>query len=144
MGEGIIRTILMSRVTSLVARVLLTLPFWSNGLMKLFDFSGGIAEMEHFGFLPGAAFNLAIIIVHLGGSLLIIARRWVWLGAGALGVFNALTILLVHRFWAMEGHQAIITLYTAEEHIGMIGGLILVSILAARDSPVIRPSNQVF
>jgi transmembrane protein len=132
MIDGIIRVILTARSTSHVARVLLTLPFWSNGLMKLFDFSGGIAEMEHFGFLPGAAFNLATIILHLTASILIITGRWVWLGAGALGIFNALTILLVHRFWTMEGHQAIITLYTVEEHIGMIGGLILVSILAAR------------
>lgn len=138
MGEGIIRTILMSRTTSFVARVLLTLPFWSNGLMKLFDFSGGVAEMEHFGFLPGVAFNIATIIVHLAGSALIVSGRWVWLGAGALGIFNALTILLVHRFWAMEGHQAVVTLYTAEEHIGMIGGLILVSILAARGEATTR------
>lgn len=125
-----IRRLLNSPATFVLARILLTLPFWSSGLVKLIDFSGGVAEMEHYGFTPGIAFNVATIIVQLGGSLLIIFNRFTWLGAGALGIFTGLTILLVHNFWAKEGEMAMIHMFLALEHIGMIGGLILVAILA--------------
>lgn len=67
-------------------------------------------------------------------TALIIMQRWTWAAAGALGVFTLLTIALVHRFWMFDGLRHTIALYTAEEHIGMIGGLIAVSILAAHDN----------
>jgi transmembrane protein len=47
-------------------------------------------------------------------------------------VFTFLTILIVHAFWRLEGERAITALHTAGEHVGMIGALILVSILALR------------
>ncbi|WBV43065.1 DoxX family protein [Pseudoroseomonas cervicalis] len=119
-------------VVELLARILLTFPFWGSGLAKLIDFQGGTAEMAHFGFQPAALVNIAVIVTQLGGSALIILNRWTWLGAGALGVFTALTIPLVHRFWALEGERAIIAFHTATEHVGMIGALVVVSILAER------------
>lgn len=126
------QSLLNSKATEYVARVLLTFPFWGSGLAKLIDFSGGVAEMEHFGFTPGVTFNVATIIVQLGGSALIIANRLTWLGAGALGVFTALTILLVHRFWVLEGEVGTVAFHTATEHVGMIGAMIVVSVLSAR------------
>lgn len=118
---------------ALLARVLLTLPFWGSGLAKLFDFPGGVAEMAHFGLEPAALFNVATVIVQLGGSALIIAGRLSWLGAGALGVFTALTIPLVHHFWSIpEEPFRTIAFHTAAEHVGMIGGLMLAAILSAR------------
>jgi len=130
-----IAAILSSRVTEFVARVLLTFPFWGSGLAKLIDFSGGVGEMEHFGLTPGWVYNVATIIVQLGGSALIIFNRMTWLGAGALGAFTALTIPLVHAFWRLEGERGIVAFHTATEHVGMIGGLILVSILAHLRTP---------
>jgi transmembrane protein len=127
-----VQALLNSKATEYFARVLLTFPFWGSGLAKLIDFSGGVAEMEHFGLTPGVTFNVATIIVQLGGSALIIANRLTWLGAGALGVFTALTILLVHRFWALEGEVGIVAFHTATEHVGMIGAFVVVSVLSAR------------
>ncbi len=124
--------ILSSRAVEFLARVVLTFPFWGSGLAKLIDFSGGVAEMEHFGLAPGWAFNVATLIVQLGGSALIIANWMTWLGAGALGVFTALTIPLVHAFWRLEGEKGVVAFHTATEHVGMIGALVLVSILAHR------------
>jgi len=129
-----ISSILENRFTFLIARILLTLPFWASGLSKLIMFDQGVAEMEHFGFTPGVVFNIAVIVTQLGGSLLVILNRATWLGAGALAVFTALTILLVHTFWNKEGEAAMISMFFALEHISVIGGLILVSILAQRDS----------
>lgn len=118
---------------ALLARVALTFPFWGSGLSKLLDFQAGAAEMAHFGLQPAAFFNIATILVQLGGSLLIIANRLAWLGAGALAVFTALTIALVHHFWTMtEEPFRTIAFHTATEHVGIIGGLIAIAILGAR------------
>jgi len=125
-----IRAILLNRAVLLLARILLTFPFWGSGLAKLIDFQGGVAEMAMFGLNPPVAFNIATIIVQLAGSALIIANRSAWLGAGALGVFTALTIPLVHHFWSLEDDRAIVAFHTATEHVGMIGALILAAILA--------------
>ena len=51
-------------------------------------------------------------------------------------MFTALTIPIVHHFWTMEGAASLHAFHTAAEHIGTIGGLITVSIVAARMSPV--------
>ena len=127
-----INAILSNRAVEILARVVLTFPFWGSGLDKLINFGGGVAEMRHFGLEPAIAFNIATIVVQLGGSALVIANRLTWLGAGALGVFTALTIPIVHRFWAMQGEASVHAFHTAAEHVGTIGGLVLVSILAAR------------
>lgn len=130
-----IDALLSNRGTEIAARILLTFPFWASGLIKLLDFQGGVAEMRHFGLEPAWLFNSLTIFVQLTGSALIIARRWTWLGAGALGIFTFLTIPIVHAFWRLEGERAITALHTAGEHLGMIGALVLVSILALRPRP---------
>jgi transmembrane protein len=127
-----IRPILLSSGTLLAARILLTFPFWGSGLAKLIDFQGGVAEMAMFGLNPPAAFNVAVLLTQLVGSALIIANRWTWLGAGALGVFTALTIPVVHHFWSLDGERAVVAFHTATEHVGMIGALVLVAALSER------------
>jgi transmembrane protein len=110
-----------------LARILLTFGFWASGLAKLIDFQGGVAEMAHFGLEPAVAFNVATIITQLVGSALVILNRWTWLGAGALGVFTALTIPLVHHFWTMEEPFRTIEFHVVMEHITVIGGLMVVA-----------------
>ncbi|WP_420136885.1 DoxX family protein [Sphingomonas sp.] len=132
---NVINRFLRSRRVGMLARAALTFPFWASGLAKLFDFQAGAAEMAHFGLEPPAVFNVATFIVQLGGSLLIISNRLVWLGAGALGTFTGLTIFLVHHFWDMTDEPfRTIAFHTATEHIGMIGGLVAIAILAAGNS----------
>jgi transmembrane protein len=113
-----------------LARVVLTFAFWGSGLAKLINFNEGVAEMAHFGFSNPILINVLTIITQLGGSALIILNRWTWLGAGALGVFTGLTILLVHNFWAHTGPEKMIHFHFAGEHVTVIGALILVSILS--------------
>ena len=110
-----------------LARTVLTFMFWASGLSKLIDFNAGVAEMAHFGLEPAVAFNIATIITQLGGSILIILNRWTWLGAGALAVFTALTIPIVHHFWTMEEPFKTIEFYVVMEHITVIGALMVVA-----------------
>ncbi len=117
----------------MIARALVTLPFWLSGLFKLFAFDAGVAEMMRAGLEPATAFNIATIFVQLAGSALVIVGRHAWLGAGALGIFTGLTILLVHRFWAItEEPFRTIAFHVSVEHVGLIGGLLGIAILAAR------------
>lgn len=127
-----IEALLDNRAIGVAARVLLTFPFWGSGLAKLIDFNGGVAEMAMFGLQPAVAFNIAVLTTQLVGSVLIILNIATWLGAGMLGVFTALTIPIVHHFWSLEGERAIVAFHTATEHVGMIGALIVVSILSIR------------
>ena len=121
--------LLSSPAFGVVARVLVTFVFWSSGLAKLFDFAGAVAEMEKYGVLPAALMAALVIIVQLGGSALVISGWNVWLGAGALGVFTALTIPIAHAFWGMPGEAAFFEMLFAIEHISVVGGLMLVAIL---------------
>ncbi len=83
--------------------------------------------MQHFGLEPAVAFNIAVIVTQIGGSLLVILNRYAWLGAGALAVFTALTIPIAHNFWAMEEPMKTLEFYVVMEHITVIGGLMVVA-----------------
>lgn len=115
---------------ALLARIVLTFAFWGSGLAKLINFQEGVAEMAMFNLPQPVLINVLTVVTQLGGSLLIILNRWTWLGAGALAVFTALTIPLVHNFWAKEGAAAVGAFHTATEHVTVIGALMIVSILS--------------
>lgn len=116
----------------LLARIVLTFMFWASGLAKLIDFSGGTAEMAHFGLEPAAFFNTATLVVQLAGSLLIILNIRAWIGALALAVFTALTIPIAHTFWTMEEPMRTVEFYVVMEHVSIIGGLLVVAWATAR------------
>jgi transmembrane protein len=111
-----------------LSRIVVTFMFWYAGFGFLFDFSGAQATMALTGLQPLWLVAALTILVELGASLLIVLDRWVWLGAGALGVFTLLTIPLVHHFWTMEGGAAISARLESEEHLTVVGGLMILSI----------------
>jgi transmembrane protein len=129
MTPSMINVLLASPAFGVLARVLLTLAFWSSGLVKLVDFAGAVAEMEKYGVTPAVPMAIAVIAVQLGGSALVISGRHVWLGAGALGVFTVLTIPIAHAFWTMTGEAAFFEMLFAIEHLSVIGGLMVIAIL---------------
>lgn len=117
---------------ALLARVLLTFPFWFSGIVKLLDFHGTLGEMQHFKLAPAALFGVLVIAVQLLGSMLIITRRAAWLGSGALIVFTLLTIPVAHAFWKETGIMAFLDSMFVVEHIGMVGGLLLAAVFCAQ------------
>lgn len=115
----------------LLARLVVTAPFWLSALSKSINFDMGAAEMARVGLEPAAAFNIATIIVQTAGALLIISGHYVSIGAAMLGLFTMLTIPLVHHFWTMtEEPFRTIAMHTASEHIGLIGGLLGIAVLS--------------
>lgn len=129
--QDLIQSLLRSRWLYHLGAIVLTYVFWWSGLNKVFDFAGAQAEMRHFGLNPPALFALLTILVQLGGSaLIIIGSRLAWLGAGALAIFTLATIPLAHRFWEMEGMVAFLEKALVQEHITVIGGLLMAAVLA--------------
>ncbi|WP_432347282.1 DoxX family protein [Shinella yambaruensis] len=125
--SALIDSITGSRAFGLLARTILTSMFWLSGIAKLADFNAGIAEMAHFGLEPPALFNIATAVTQIVGSVLIIANRWTWLGAGMLAVFTALTIPIAHTFWTMQEPMRTIEFHVVMEHITVIGALMVVA-----------------
>jgi uncharacterized membrane protein YphA (DoxX/SURF4 family) len=115
-----------------ICRGALVSAFLIGGIQKLVDFPGAIAEQAHFGLQPAALWAAAAVIVELGGSVVVILGRWVWLGAGGLGVLTAVAMLTANSFWTLAGHERFIAVNAFFEHLGLIAGLILVCVL--RDS----------
>src|SRR5262249_8547846 len=111
--------------------VALTYIYWWSALTKLWEFSAAEAEMPHFGLQPAAFFASATIVLQLGGAgLIICGGRFAWLGAGALALFTLATIPLAHDYWNMTGGQAFAEKNLAQEHITVVGGLVLAAIAA--------------
>ncbi|HBS54320.1 MAG TPA: DoxX family protein [Stenotrophomonas sp.] len=112
------------RVAWLITRVLLSLVFLSSGLAKLFDFQGGMADMQSAGLHPAWLFNLTTAAVLLAGAALILLDRWMMVAAVGLSLFLLGTIVLVHHFWSLSGEPAQHALFFALEHLSLIGGLL--------------------
>lgn len=104
--------------------------FLVSAVIKLLNFPAAIIEQESLGLHPGAFWAGLTIFVQLTGSLLVISGRFVWLGAGALGVFTAVAAAMAHGFWTMQGQEQFVAMNIFLEHIGLIGGLIMTALVA--------------
>ena len=118
------------RWTWLAARVALTSPYIVGAIIKLGDLSAATLEQEHFGLHPGLPWAALTIAVEILGPLMIISGRYVWLGAGMLGVFTGLADLLANRFWEMTGAARFAATNGFFEHIALIAGFMLAALAA--------------
>jgi hypothetical protein len=84
-----VQAILEWRWTWPIARFALVVTLVASGLRKIANFSGGVAEMAEAGMPAPVAMALLSNYVELTSSVLALIGRWVWLGAGMLGVFTA-------------------------------------------------------
>lgn len=120
-----------SRYLFLVCSAALTFVYWWSGFTKLWDFAGAQAEMAQFGLNPPALYAGLTILVQLGGAaLFVFGQRFAWMGAIALGGFTVFTIPVAHRFWEMNGVIAVLDKALVQEHISLIGGLMLAALMA--------------
>jgi uncharacterized membrane protein YphA (DoxX/SURF4 family) len=116
-----------------ISRAALVSAFLIGGIQKLVDFPAAVAEQAHFGLQPAWLWAAAAIVVELGGSALVIFGRWVWLGAGGLGVLTAVAMLTANDFWAKTGDDRFMAINAFFEHLGLVAGLVLISLLSLRE-----------
>jgi len=119
------------RPTWFLARLLLIGAYLLGGLVKLTDWAGAVAEQAHFGMQPPALWAALTIVVELVGPVLILTGRWIWLGAGMLGVFTLLAAFTANAFWTMPpGPERFGATNAFFEHLGLIGGFVLAALVA--------------
>ncbi len=124
-------TIVNHRLTWFLARLALVGAYLLGGIVKLADWPAAVAEQMHFGMTPPAVWAAVTIAVELIGPLLILSGRLVWLGAGMLGVFTLLAAITANAFWTMPaGAMRFAATNAFFEHLGLIGGFILVARIA--------------
>jgi transmembrane protein len=130
--------LLNSRVVLLIARIMVTAPFIVGGLTKLLNWQAGVAEMAHVGLYPASFFNALTFCTQLIGSALVIANRWTWLGAGALGIFTLWATYLAHRFWDYTGDERFMQMNSFFEHWTIAAAFILVAAMSFRNRPNVQ------
>lgn len=101
--------------------------YLQGGLVKAFAFDGAVAEMAHFGMTPAAPFAAAVIVLELGASLLILSGAYRWLGALALAGFTLVAACVANRYWEMDGMPRMAAMNAFYEHLGLVGGFVLVA-----------------
>jgi uncharacterized membrane protein YphA (DoxX/SURF4 family) len=111
------------------ARIALVSAYLAGGVTKLLDFHAAVLEQEHFGLYPGWLWASLSIIVELGGSTLVIAYRAVWLGAGSIGCLTFIAMLVANNFWDMQGQARFMAFNSFFEHLGLIAGLVVVTMV---------------
>lgn len=111
------------------ALLLLCAAYIQGPVTKILDFPGAVAEMDHFGLFPAPLFAVGVIVFELAMSALILVGRWRGLAALALAGFTLAATFLALRFWEMPAGQGrMMAMNGFFEHLGLIGGFILVAI----------------
>jgi len=110
-----------------VALLALCAAYLQGGLTKAFDFAGAIAEMQHFGLPYAVPLAALTIVVEIGASLLILTGIKRWAGALVLAGFTLFATLVANRFWGMAPPERFMAANAFFEHIGLIGGFVLVA-----------------
>jgi uncharacterized membrane protein YphA (DoxX/SURF4 family) len=125
----LVEAILGWRGTGFLARLALVSAYLLGAVVKLSDLHAAVAEQAHFGMPTPAVFAALTIAVELIGPALILSGRLVWLGAGMLGVFTGLAAITANAFWTMQGAERFAATNAFFEHLGLIGGFVLVALL---------------
>ena len=111
-----------------VALIGLCSAYIQGSVTKLMDFSGAIAEMEHFGLTPAAPIAAAVIFFELACSAMILTGFCRWIGALALALFTLMATFVALRFWEMPpGMPRMMATNAFFEHLGLVGAFLLVA-----------------
>jgi uncharacterized membrane protein YphA (DoxX/SURF4 family) len=83
--------------------------------------------MQHFGLVPTTPFALAVVALELAAPVLILSGFYRWLGALALAGFTLLATILANPFWAVPSPDRNMVANAFFEHVGLVGGFLLVA-----------------
>ncbi|MBB5709822.1 DoxX family protein [Sphingomonas xinjiangensis] len=123
--------VLAWRPTWFLARLALVGAYLIGGLVKLSDWPAAVAEQANFGMHPPTLWAGLTTAVELIGPVLILWGRFVWLGAGMLGVFTLLAAYVANAFWVMPaGQERFMATNSFFEHVGLVGGFVLAALVA--------------
>jgi uncharacterized membrane protein YphA (DoxX/SURF4 family) len=113
----------------LIARLCLAAVFLYSGVDKLWHWRSSIEEVKSDGLPLPAVFAGATVFTQLAGGCLVAIGLFAWLGALLLAGFTVVATLLGHRFWLRRGAAFRHEVTTSLEHVAIVGGLLLLSLL---------------
>lgn len=112
-------------------------------LIKIFDFGGAIAEMDHFGLYPAPFFAVGVIVFELSMSALILTGFYRRAAALALALFTFAATFIALRFWELPaGMERSMAMNGFFEHLGLVGAFVLVALYGSRGCPAAGRSFQ--
>jgi uncharacterized membrane protein YphA (DoxX/SURF4 family) len=115
-----------------IALLGLCAAYIQGGLTKLIDFNAAVAETHSLGVPFAAAATGATIATELAGSALILTGIYRWLGALWLAGFTLIATFLANDFWNIQPPQRFMSENAFFEHLGLVGGFLLVAWLDLR------------
>lgn len=124
-----------------VALLALCAAYLQGGLDKLLDFAGAAAEMQHFGLPLPALLAALVIVLELGASSLILAGVQRRASALVLAAFTLAATLLANRFWELPPPARSMAANSFFEHVGLVGGFLLVAWNERRPRDPMRPAS---
>jgi uncharacterized membrane protein YphA (DoxX/SURF4 family) len=127
-----IGSVVATRPVYFIASLGLCAAYIHGGLDKLLDFNGAVVETQSFGLPFAAAATAATTVTELAGSALILTGIHRWLGALWLAGFTLFATFVANRFWEMVPPQRFRVENSFFEHLGLVGGFLLVAWLDLR------------
>lgn len=132
--KAIAAPVISPAIVRWIAMLLLCAAYLQGGLNKATDFNAAIGEMNHFGLTPAAPFALAVIVLELGASLMILTGFYRWLGALGLAGFTLMATFIANRYWELAMPERFMAANSFYEHLGLVGGFLLVAWYDLRES----------
>lgn len=122
----------------LAARVCLSAAYLYSGLDKLINWKNGIAFVQRHGLAPYEPVLVATIVVQLAGGVMVLLGLWAREGAILLLLFTLIATLRVHFPRGLRGEEFRRETMISLEHLGIIGGLLMLAIAGPGELAVMR------
>ena len=142
-GQAAVERLLTAQWIAAAGRIAVAAPFLVSGIAKVADFQGAIAEVRALtGLEPAGLLAALVVLTQLAGSALVVAGgRLTWIGAAGLAGFTTVATLCAHAFWLKPESERFLHQNIFVEHISIVGGLVLVAVLAAHPVKDRQPSR---
>ena len=115
--------------------------YLQGGLQKLWGYEAAVAETAHFGMTPAGPITVAVIVLELGASLAILSGKGRWLGALLLAVFTLAATFIANRFWSVPESERFGVTNAFFEHLGLVGGFLLVAWYDLRERAMLAATS---
>ena len=115
------------RTVRFIALLGLCAAYLQGGLDKLLNFGTAVAEAQHFDLPFAPVIAAATIVTELTGSALILSGVYRWIGALWLAGFTLIATFVANRFWEIPQPDRFMVENSFFEHLGLVGGLLLVA-----------------
>ncbi len=116
-----------------IALLGLVSAYLQGGIDKLVNVPAAVGEMQHFGLEPAQPLAIATIAFELLASIMVLSGLWRWLAALALAAFTLAATFIANRFWQATGVDRFALENGFFEHLGLVGGFLLVAWMDLRE-----------